>query len=97
MAYHITPSVGIDLTYNSTALPYGDRDSGIPSPALGTKVIGSDGHEYVFVEASEAIAADTAITITEPEMAAAAGAGDYKTQGEAVASGAYFWARKTAL
>lgn len=97
MPFHITPSVGVDLDYNSTDLPYGDRDTGTPTPALGTKVIGNDGHEYVFVRASAAIAADTAIVITEPAMTAAGGAGDYKTQGSAVADQAYFWARKTAL
>lgn len=97
MAFHITPSVGIDLDYNSTDLPYGDRDGSVPTPALGTKVVGNDGHEYVFVQASAAITADTAIIITEPAMTAAAGAGAYETQGEAVEDGAYFWARKTAL
>lgn len=97
MAYHITPSLGVDLDYNSTSAPYADADSGGVTPPLGTKVVGSDGHEYVFVQASAAITADTAIVITEPAYTAAAGAGAYETQGAAVADTAYFWARKTAL
>lgn len=93
MAYHITPSVGVDLDYNSTDLPYNDRDSGAPTPALGTKVVGSDGHDYVFVQASAAVTAETAVIITEPAFTVAAGAGAYSTQGDAVAQDAYCWVR----
>lgn len=99
MAFHITPSLGVDLTYNSTELPYGDRDGGVPTPPLGTKVVGSDGHEYVFVQASAAIAANTDVDITEPAFTAATAAAtsDWETQGEAIADEAYFWARNAVL
>ena len=73
------------------------------SPKVGDWSVGDDGHQYVFVRASAAIAAaaapGTQVTITEPAMTAAAGAGGFyapnSTQQPAgVASGAYFWARR---
>lgn len=95
MPYSITPSVGIDLKYVG-AKPYYDGNSPTPTPKLGTKVVGDDGHNYVFVQASANINASTAIVITEPAMTAAAGAGAFSTQGTAVTSGQYFWARANA-
>lgn len=71
------------------------------SPVVGTRETGDDGHEYIFVRASAAIAAaaspGTAITITEPAFTAAAGAGGFTAPPVGVASGDYFWGRKTAL
>lgn len=96
MAYTITPSLGANLNYVG-ALPYYDAGRAAPSPALGSKVIGSDGHTYVFVVASANIAAATAVIITEPAMTAAAGAGTFSTQTALpVLSGQYFWARANA-
>lgn len=71
------------------------------SPVVGTREPGDDGHDYIFVRASATIAAaaapGTAVTITEPAFTAAAGAGGFTAPPAGVASGAYFWARKTAL
>jgi hypothetical protein len=36
-----------------------------PTPALGTKVVGSDGHGYVLVEAAGELEADDGVTINE--------------------------------
>lgn len=78
----------------------------IVSPQLGDTSLGDDGHLYVFVRASGAIAAaaapGTAVTITEPAMTAAAGAGGFTAPPNtvmttALAAGDCFWARKTAL
>lgn len=76
-------------------------DTDIVSPVVGDTSEGDDGHLYVFVRASANIASatpGTAIAITEPAMTAAAGAGGFQAPaGQAVTSGQYFWARKTAL
>ncbi|MGI4744965.1 MAG: hypothetical protein ACRYGI_11400 [Janthinobacterium lividum] len=73
----------------------------IVSPKVGDKEDGDDGHAYVFVQASAAIAAaaspGTAIVVTEPQMTAAAGAGNFYAPVAGVAANAYFWARKSTL
>lgn len=97
MAYNITPSLGVDLDYVG-GMPYYDANQAAPSPKLGSKVVGDDGHDYVWVKASAGVAANTAVTITEPAFTAAGGAGGFTTPAtKAVANGQYFWARKTAL
>ena len=100
MPFAITPSLGADLDYNDE-LPYWDAGRSVPSPQLGTAVIGDDGHLYKWVKASATIAAaaapGTAVTITEPAQTAAAGAGGFNAPIAGVVSGEYFWARKTAL
>lgn len=109
MAFRITPSLGPGI---ETVIPTGGVWFDIPgqqnliSPRLGSKVVGSDGHDYVLVQASAAIAAaaapGTAVTITEPAFTAAAGAGGFNAPNSTIApsgvpSGAFFWARKTAI
>lgn len=75
--------------------------NGVVSPKVGDWSVGDDGHSYVFVKASATIAAaaspGTAVTITEPAMTAAAGAGGFTAPTAGVASGAFFWARKSTL
>lgn len=96
MAFAITPSLGVNTNYVG-GLPFYDPNSAVPSPQLGSKIVGNDGHEYVFVRATANIAAATAVIITEPAMTAAGGAGTYSTQaGLPVTNGQYFWARSNA-
>lgn len=96
MPFQITPSLGVELEYVG-AIPYYDTGKATPSPQLGAKVIGSDGHEYVWTLASANVAAATAVIVTEPAMTIAAGAGPYSTQaGRAVLSGQYSWVRSNA-
>lgn len=109
MAYRITPSLGPGL---ETVIPANQVWFDIPggmtliSPRLGSKAVGSDGHDYVLVQASASIAAaaapGTQVTITEPAMTAAAGAGGFYAPNSTIApsgvpSGAFFWARKGTL
>ena len=109
MAFRITPSLGPGI---ETVIPAGQVWFDIPglstliSPRLGSKAVGSDGHDYVLVQASAAIAAaaspGTQITITEPAFTAASGAGGFYAPNSTVApsgvpSGGFFWARKSAL
>lgn len=100
MAFNITPSLGIDLDLNGP-LPYYDLNRTSPTPSLGSKVVGDDGHDYVFVQASAIIAAaaapGTQVTITEPAFTAAAGSGGFYAPIAGVADDAYFWARRGTL
>lgn len=100
MPYNITPSLGIDLNYVG-AKPYYDANSTTPTPKIGSKVVGDDGHDYVFVSASGTIAAaaspGTQITVTEPAFTAATGAGGFYGPITGATAGQFFWARKLAL
>jgi hypothetical protein len=109
MVMRITPSLGMDL---EQVISPGNVWFDIPgamtliSPRLGSKVVGSDGHSYVLVMASAAIAAapapGTQVAITEPAFTAAAGTGGYYAPNSTVApggvqSGGFFWARAATL
>lgn len=68
-----------------------------PAHALGTKTHGSDGHSWIYVQATGAVAGDTDVILTEPAMTVAAGAGSFMTGPNAVAINEYCWVRdKTA-
>ncbi len=102
MVFRTTPQLGPQL---DTVIPLGavwyETDGAPISPQLGTRETGSDGHIYVLVQASAAIAAaaspGTQVTITEPAMTAATGAGGFYAPVAGVAINGYFWARKGAL
>lgn len=99
--FRTNPSLGPNLhqVVSPTGVWYdtGDR----VSPKVGDWSVGDDGHSYVWVRASAAVAAlaapGTQVTITEPAMTAAAGAGGFYAPVAGVASGSYFWARKSTL
>lgn len=99
--FRTTPQLGPQLYQ---VIPTGQvwfDPKNIVSPKVGDKEDGDDGHAYVFVQASAAIAAaaspGTAVTITEPAFTAAAGAGGFNAPIAGVPINGYFWARKTAL
>lgn len=102
MVFRTTPQLGPQL---DDVIPvdgvYFDAAGSVMSPKLGARETGSDGHEYVLVKASSAInaasAPGTQVSITEPDMTAAAGAGGFYAPVAGVAKDAYFWARKGAL
>lgn len=101
--FRTTPQLGPQLDDVFTGLP-GWEVPGItePSPRLGNKEVGNDGHDYIWVKASAAISAasgnGTQVTITEPAFTAASGSGGwYAPPGVAISSGQFFWARKGAV
>lgn len=97
MVFRITPSLGPDLEQFAAQF-YWDLNSDTPTYALGSKVIGSDGHDYVLVEAGAAFAtAGTDVTINETTWVATAGAGGFETPIAGIASGDRFHARRTTL
>lgn len=91
MAFNITPSLGMDF----------DRVDTVPAFRVGNKVVGNDGHEYLYALASGTIAAaaspGTAVVLTEPAFTVASGAGAWNAPPAGVASGSYAWVRKTAI
>lgn len=97
--FRITPSLGPDLWQSETQYHWdtiGDpTGAGIPSYQPGSKVIGNDGHEYVFVRASAGIAAGGDVAITEGTWVTTAGATHESPR--AVTTGEWFHARKIAL
>lgn len=99
--FRTNPSLGPNLHQTVTAGQAWYDNPNLVSPVVGDVSIGDDGHTYVWVRASAAIAAaaspGTQVTITEPAMTAAAGAGGFYAPVAGVASGVYFWARKGAL
>lgn len=104
MAINITPSLGAQLSTNDGLvgpLPYYDASFGrtVPSPALGSVVWGSDGHEYVYALASAAVASNAVVILTEPAMTFATGAGAWTaptvTGGTPINQ--YAWLQKTAI
>lgn len=98
MVYRITPSLGPDLEQHALQFYWDLNSPDDPSYALGSKVIGSDGHEYVLVEAAANITpAGTDVTINETTWVATAGAGTYETPVDAILAGEFYHARKILL
>lgn len=99
--FRTTPQLGPNLLQVIPAGSVWYDPKNIVSPKVGDKEDGDDSHAYVFVQASATIAAaaspGTAVTITEPAMTAATGAGGFTAPIAGVANGAYFWARKSTL
>lgn len=96
-----TPSLGQTLNVNAGLVgPLGYWDvagSGKPSPQLGATVMGVDGHEYIFAQASAAIASAAVCILTEPAMTMATGAGLWTapTITGGVPINNYAWFKKT--
>lgn len=97
--FRITPSLGPDLWQSDTQFHWdsiGDpRNTGVASYQPGSVVVGNDGHEYVFVRAGAAIAANGTVGINETNWNTTTGS--THTTSRAVANGAWFHARKVAL
>lgn len=97
--FRITPSLGPDLWQSETQFHWdtiGDpTGAGVASYQPGSKVIGNDGHEYVFVKAAANIAANGTVGITEGTWVTTTGTTHNTSR--AVTSGEWFHARKVAL
>ncbi len=97
MVFRITPSLGPDLEQH-TLQNYWDLGYTTPSYPLGTNVVGSDGHHYVYVKAAANIAsAGTDVTINESTWVATAGAGTYETPVASILADEFFHAREILL
>lgn len=100
MVFRSTPQLGPGLEQKDQKF-FWDFQPGVDvSYRLGNKETGTDGHEYVLVQAGATLAANAAVTINETTWQATAGAGGFTvppgiTGG--VVSGDYFHARRTAI
>ena len=102
MVFRSNPQLGPQLDAVVTGTPwYEPENITAPSPQLGTRETGSDGHDYIWVKASADIAAaaapGTQVTVDEPAFTAAAGSGGWYAPIAGITSAQYFWARKGAL
>lgn len=100
--FRTSPELGPMLTtvYDDPTF-YDQASVTIPSYQLGTTVRGSDGGEYIWVQASADIAATaatgTGVTITFPAYTVATGGTTYYTPpATAITSGQFFHVRKGA-
>jgi hypothetical protein len=101
MAFRTTPILGPDLTqtgedyyWDGIASVDVDGNAVDPSYQLGTRVTGSDGHDYTHVTAGEVLAADDRVNINETTWVATKnGTGSHQAT-VAVASGDAFQAKK---
>lgn len=87
-------NIGFDSTavYNETG--FFNR----PPFALGTKMNGRNGRDYVFTKATGAIASAAAVVVTEPGFTVATGAGSFTNRtGKAIATGESLWVEKNTL
>ena len=87
MAFTASAHIGVNLSAN---------DGSTPAHSLGTAVLGSDGHKYVYAKSTGTIAAATAVVLTEPADTFAAGAGAFTTVVASV-SGDYCWIKQTSI
>ncbi len=100
--FRTTPQLGPQLNEVFTGLPYWDNLAGITAPSykLGNKEVGNDGADYIWVQASAAIAATattgTQVTVTTAGAAATGAGGYYTPPNVAITSGQYFHARRGA-
>lgn len=100
-----TPSLGSSISVNGGyiaggGVPYYDAGKSVPSPQLGTKLLNTDGHEYIFAQAVAAIASAAKTTITAPAMTMVTdGAGIWTapTVTGGIPINGYAWFQKTAI
>jgi hypothetical protein len=106
--YRTTPSLGPELWQVEPIENYWDQISKsvgsttiVASYPIGTQVVGNDGHQYVYVRASAAIASGATVILTEPAFTIATGAGAFTapvTVGAvAIAINSFVHARRTAI
>lgn len=102
MAIVTTPTLGVPISINDGMVgttPYWDAGRPGVSPALGTMVKASDGHDYIYAQASAAVASNVAVVLTEPAMTFATGAGAWTSPlvtGGTPING-YAWIQRTAI
>lgn len=85
-----TPVIGISL---------GAEGASTPAVAALTRVFGSDGHDYLYVKASETIGSVTTCIIGAAGSASSDGgsAGWTANVPSGAAAGEYFWVKRTTL
>lgn len=99
MVFRTSHALGPDIMQKDSKFHWDGPNVDV-SYRLGNKEVGSDGHDYVLVQAGGTLAASAAVQINETTWVATAGAGGFTVPADltaGVVSGDYFHARKTAL
>lgn len=88
-AFSTTPTAGLD---------FGSKSS-TPAVDVMTRVNGNDGHDWIYVKASEAIGSITTVIVGAAGSASSdsGSAGWIANVPGGAAAGQYFWAKRTAL
>jgi hypothetical protein len=99
MPFNITPSLGANLNKTDGLKPFYDANFSTPSPQLGSMLKGNDGHDYIWAQASAAVASGATVVLTEPAMTFATGAGAWTapTVTGGTAQNGYAWLKKAAI
>lgn len=85
MPFATSGELGVNLAAKSTT----------PTHALGTMVLGSDGRVWMYVKASETIAADADTAVDGSTFAATSASGIFTTRvSGGVVANDYYWAQK---
>ena len=89
--YSVTPLSGIDVGAKGSTAPNGLK--------LKTKVTGSDGYVYIFVQANEALGSvDTVIISSSGSASSDSGSAGWTLNAPGgLTAGQYGWARRTSL
>lgn len=92
MPFSITPIIGLRIGEI-------DKVSEVKANrfALGTVITADDGHDYVYAQASGAVANAAVVILTEPAMTIATGAGSWTNTNAALVSTDRAWIKKTAI
>lgn len=99
MVFRTTPQLGPEIESKAQKYHW-DGENVDVSYRLGNKETGSDGHEYIMVQAGGTLAANATVTINETTWVATAGAGGFTVPAAltgGVVAGDYFQARRTAI
>ena len=102
MAYRITPSLGPDVGQHETAF-YWDFNNKTPagvqgvSYQLGSRVTGSDGHDYILVKAGADLAADARFNVSETTWVTTANASGVLAAPQAVKADEFFLGKVYAI
>lgn len=96
MSHRISPLLGPDIEQHANRHYWELNSTGAPSYALGTKVVGSDGYDYIYAKAGTDLAKGAELQINETTFAATAGSGGF-TAPVAVKSGEHFHAKRKKL
>lgn len=88
--YALTPTLGLDL---------GAEGTSTPAVPLLTRVVGSDGHDYIYVQANEALGSvDTVVLSASGSASSDSGSGGFTLNVPGgLAAGEYGWAKQTSL
>lgn len=96
MPFSVAPIVGIRMGEIDTAAELAAKTKQTRFP-LGTVVTADDGHDYVYAQASAAVANAAVVILTDPAMTIATGAGSWTNTNAALANGDRAWIKKTAI